>query len=122
MPYEIEWKSHGAVKKFSGVVTYEDVLRSEQQISGSSNFTNLRYVISDYSGADYQGITENQKVDVNALRIGGHFVNKGIKYAFVLQNPQVAAQMQEAVASGMMLFETRVFERYEQAAQWVGLR
>jgi hypothetical protein len=121
MPYTIDWKPGGAIKRFSGKVTFHDVLQSEQEISGSPQYTALRYVLSDYTGTDYQGITDSQKVDINALRIGGFMVNPRIKYAFVLQNPAVCTQLKEAVAEAVMLHETRTFDTYAQAAQWLGL-
>jgi len=54
MPYTIDWKPGGAIKRFSGKVTFHDVLQSEQEISGSPQYTALRYVLSDYTGTDYQ--------------------------------------------------------------------
>ncbi|NVO05655.1 MAG: hypothetical protein HXX19_06810 [Rhodoferax sp.] len=121
MPYKIERKRNGLVKRFSGVVTYADVLKSEQEVAAHPDFSTLRYVISDYIGSDYRGITEEQKTDINALRIGGHHANPHIKYAFVIQNPGVRAQIQEAVANGDLLHQAHIFDTYEQAAQWVGL-
>ncbi len=121
MPYTIDWKRNGAIKRFSGRVSFHDVLQSEQDISSSPHYTGLRYVLSDYTGADYQGITDSQKADINALRIGGFMVNPRIKYAFVLQNPVVQSQIKEAVAEAVMLHETRTFETWDQAARWLGL-
>ena len=121
MPYKIEQKRNGLVKRFSGSVTCEDVLKSEQEVTSNPNFSTLRYVISDYIGADYRGLAEDQKTDINALRIGGHLTNPNIVYAFVIQNPEIRAQIKEAIAQGDMLFRTQVFDTYEQAAQWVGL-
>lgn len=121
MAYKIERHRHGLVKRFSGVVTYEDVLKSEREVSAHPDYTTLRYVISDYIGAVYGGITDDQQTDINALRIGGHLANPRIKYAFVIQNPAVRAQIKDAVAGGLILHTAQIFDTYEQAAQWVGL-
>jgi hypothetical protein len=122
MPYKIERKRNGLVKHFSGVVTFDDVLASEQAVISDPVYTSLQYVISDYICADYRGITDAQKDDVNALRIGGHLLsNKAIKYAFVIQNPEIRAQIMDAVESGDMPHQTQIFDTYEQAAAWVGL-
>jgi phage baseplate assembly protein W len=48
-------------------------------------------------------------------------VNPRIKYAFVMQNPVVQSQIEEAVAKAVMLHETRTFETWDQAARWLGL-
>lgn len=121
MAYTIEWKCGGAIKRFSGTVTFEDLLKSEQNISGSIHFKDLRYVISDYSGADYKGVKESQRDDINALRLGGFMLNRGIKYAYVMENPEVERHIHEAVDSGVMPYETRIFSHFALAAQWVGL-
>jgi hypothetical protein len=118
MAYKIERNPYGVVKRFSGTVTYEDVLRSEQQVHEDPDFTRMRYVISDYTGAEYRGLTDSQKADINALRIGGHFSNPRIKYAFVIQNPDICAQMASAVANGEMLHQARMFENLQQALDW----
>ncbi len=121
MAYKIERYKHGMVKRFTGVVTYEDVLRSEQQVHADPDFTVFRYVVSDYIGADYRGLNDAQKSDINALRIGGHFSNPRIKYAFVIQNPEICAQIASAVANGDMLHPAETFDTFEEASDWAGL-
>jgi hypothetical protein len=121
MTYKIENKRNGLVKHFSGSVTYQDVLKSEQEVAAHPDYSSLRYVISDYIGANYDGITDSQKADINAIRIGGHYSNPHIKYAFVIQNPAIREQLKIAIANGEMLHATQIFDTYEQAAAWVGL-
>jgi hypothetical protein len=121
MAYKIERYKHGLVKRFSGVVSYADVLKSEQQVHADPDFTVLRYVVSDYTGAQYSGLTDSQKADINALRIGGHLSNPRIKYAFVIQIPELREQMASAVANGDMLHETEMFDTFESASDWVEL-
>jgi hypothetical protein len=67
-------------------------------------------------------ITAEQAEEINALRIGAHHSNPRIKYAFVIQNPEIRAQIKEAISKELMHFETTIFEAYEQAAAWVGLQ
>jgi hypothetical protein len=107
--------------RFSGVVTFDDVLKSERELSAHPDYNTLQYVIFDYIGAIYSGIADDKQTDINELRIGGYHANPRIKYAFVIQNQVVRAQMEDAVASGVMLHPTRLFDTYEQAAAWVGL-
>jgi hypothetical protein len=121
MAYKIERNKYGVVKRFSGVVTYEDVLRSEQQVHADPDFTVIQYVVSDYTGAEYRGLTESQKTDINALRIGGHYSNPRIKYAFVAPNPVKREQIYSAVANGDMLHQTATFDSFEEASDWAGL-
>jgi hypothetical protein len=122
MAYKIERKKYGVVKRFSGVVTYEDVLKSEQQVHADPNFAVFQFVVSDYTGAEYRGLTDSQKTDINALRIGGHFSNPRIKYAFVSPNPVKREQIASAVANGDMLHEAATFDSFEEASDWAGLQ
>lgn len=121
MPYKIERKRNGVVKRFTGLVTYEDVLKSEQEVSAHPDYATLHYVISDYIGAAYNGISDDQQAVINTLRINGYRVNPRIKYAFVLQDPGVRVQIKDAVTSGVILHPAKIFDTYEQAAAWVGL-
>ena len=121
MAYKLERKRNGLIKHFSGLVTYQDVLKSEHEVAAHPDYSSLRYVISDYIGATYGGITDSEKADINAIRIGGHYLNPNIKYAFVIQNPSIREQLKNAVAKGEMLHATQIFDTYEQAAAWVGL-
>jgi hypothetical protein len=121
MPYKIERYKFGVVKRFSGVVTFEDVLRSEQEIHSDPEFTRFRYVVSDYTGAEYHGLTDSQKADVNTLRIGGHYSNTRTKYAFVNLKPEIRAQIESAVENGEMLHQTQMFDTLEEASDWAGV-
>jgi hypothetical protein len=121
MAYKIERDRYGVVKRFSGVVTYKDVLRSEQQVHADPDFTRLRYVLSDYTGAEYHGLTESQMLDINALRIGGHYSNPRIKYAFVNLNQKIRSQVANAVANGEMLHQAETFDTFDEASDWAGL-
>jgi hypothetical protein len=122
MAYKIERYKHGVVKRFAGVVTYEDVLRSEQQVHSDPDFTVIRYVVSDYTDAEYRGLTDDQKIDINALRIGGHYSNPNIKYAFVRPNTVKREQIANAVANGEMLHPAAAFDTWEDASDWAGLQ
>jgi len=122
MAYKIERYRYGMVKRFSGVVTYEDVLHSEQQIHSDPYFNSLRYVVSDYTVAEYRGLTESQMHDINALRIGGHYSNPRIKYAFINLSPEIRRQIESAVAKGEMLYPAETFDTFEEASDWAGLQ
>jgi hypothetical protein len=121
MAYTIERHAYGVVKRFAGVVTYDDVLRSEQQVHADPNFTRLRYVVSDYTGAKFNGLTESQMRDINALRIGGHYSNPRIRYAFVNLKPEMRSQIANAFADGDMIHHAQTFETFEAASGWAGL-
>jgi hypothetical protein len=121
MTYKIERKRNGVVKNFSGAVTCAEVLKAEQEVVAHPDYMTLRYIISNYIGTEYIGLTDSQTDDRPVLSIGGHVSNPRIKYAFVIQNPVIRELIKSAVASGEMVHKTQIFDTYEQAAAWVGL-
>jgi hypothetical protein len=60
MPYKIEPKRNGVIKRCSGMVTFDELLKSEKEVSAHPDYRSLKYVVSDYIGSDYSGITEDQ--------------------------------------------------------------
>jgi hypothetical protein len=121
MPYEIEWSHHGVVKHFMGEVTFEDVISSEKAIVGNSNFMSLKYVLSTYLLAKRVTMDHTQRRDLRALRLGGYYSNPRIKYAFVTKDMAIKGPIEQSVADGETLHPVRVFERYEHAAEWLGI-
>ena len=119
MAYTIQWKPDGAVKYFTGAVTFADIINSEREISGHSNFTALKYVISMFLNTQYPELTDSELLDVRAQRAGGFYSNPRIKYAFVTTDENVKKTIEASVAAGQTLHPTRVFETYEAAVGWV---
>ena len=119
MPYVIQLLPVSAVKRFSGEVTFDDIFNSEREISSSVNYTSLRYVISDYTDARCVPLTELERQEIRALRVGGFYTNPRIKYAFVTTDSQVKAAIEESVAVGDTLHPTQVFASIEAALLWV---
>jgi hypothetical protein len=122
MSYSIEWQEHGAVKHYSGDVTFADVMNSEREITGWSNFTSLKYVVLDYLGARQPGLTESELLDIRALRLGGFYSNPRIKYAFVTVDLRLRATIERGVADGQYLHDAQVFATFDEAFAWVSRR
>jgi hypothetical protein len=121
MPYLIEWTHHGAVKHFTGEVSFEDVIASEKAIVGNPNYMSMKYVISMYLLAQRVTMNHTQRRDIRALRLGGFYSNPRIKYAFVTKDPEIKAPIEQSMADGETLHPMRVFEKYEHAVAWLGL-
>ena len=49
MPYEIIWETSGVAFRFSGVVSDEDLITSNEDVYASPLFRSLRYQIVDFS-------------------------------------------------------------------------
>jgi hypothetical protein len=120
LAYSIHWRSDGAVKYFTGDVSFDDIIKSESEITGSSRYTSLKYVISMFVNTRHLGLTESQRMEIRALRLGGYYSNQRIKYAFVTEDASVTHAIEQSVIDGLTLHETKVFRAYEDAVAWVG--
>jgi hypothetical protein len=118
MPYSIEWTKDGAVKFFTATVTFDEILRSESEISGHSNYRTLWYVVSDFMNARHPGMNESECDDVRSLRIGGFYSNPRIKFAFATEDSKVKSAIEQSVICGYTLHPTKVFPTLEAALAW----
>jgi hypothetical protein len=118
VPYLIDWTETGAVKVFTGTVTYEEVIESERQITGNSKYMSLRYVVADFMNAQHPGMTESECDDVRALRLGGFYSNPWIKFAFVTEDLKLKSAIEKSVIDGQTLHATKVFQTFEDAMAW----
>jgi hypothetical protein len=116
--YSIQWRSDGAVKHFTGDVSFDDIINSEREITGSTNYTALKYVISMFANTRHLGLTDAQRIEVRALRLGGHYSNPRIKYAFVTDDANVTRAIEQSVIDGQTLHATKVFKDFEDAVAW----
>ena len=119
MAYTIQWRPDGAVKYFSGVVTFDDIITSECAIAGHPSFTSLKYVISVFLNTQHPDLSDAERLEVRAQRAGGFYTNPRIKYAFVTTDERVKDAIESSVIDGQTLHPTRVFKSYEEAVGWV---
>ena len=118
MPYSIEWTKDGAVKIFTGKVTFEEILGSEREISGNSHYRTLWYVVADFTNAQDPGMNESECADVTALRLGGFYSNPRIKFAFATQDSKLKRAIEKSVIEGHTLHPTKVLPTFDAAMAW----
>jgi hypothetical protein len=116
--YTIEWRKYGAVKQFKGMVTFDDVIQSEREITGNSKYMELWYVVSDFLNAQHPGITESECQEVSAMRLGGFYSNPRIKFAFVTDDLNVKKVIEKSVFDRQALHATQVFKTLGDAMAW----
>jgi hypothetical protein len=118
MTYTIEWRRYGAIKQFTGTVSFEDVIKSERDIAAYKNYTQLWYVVSDFTNVQHPGLTEGERHQVRALRLGGFWSNPRIKVAFATDNLNVKNAIEKSVIEGQTLHATKVFNTMVDAMNW----
>jgi hypothetical protein len=116
--YTIEWRKYGAIKQFSGMVSFDDVIQSEREISSNSKYMELWYVVSDYLNARQLGMTDTERQDVRAFRLGGFYSNPRIKFAFVTDDLGIKNAIEKSIFDGHTLHATQVFKSMEDAMAW----
>jgi hypothetical protein len=116
--YTIEWRKYGAIKQFTGKVSFDDVMKSEREITSNSQYMDLWYVVSDFLNAQHPDMTESERQDVRALRLGGFYSNPRIKFAFVSDDSKVKSAIERSVSDGLTLHATLVFKTMDDAMAW----
>ena len=119
--YTIEWRKYGAIKQFTGMVSFDDVIQSEREISSNSKYMDLRYVVSDYLNARQPGMSDTERRDIRALRLGGFYSNPRIKFAFVTDDINVKSNIEKSILDGETLHATQVFKTMEDAMAWAAV-
>ncbi len=108
------------MKYFTGEVSFSDIFKSEREIISSSKYAALKYVISMFSNTLHLGLSDAQRVEIRALRLGGHDSNPRIKYAFVTDDAKVTKAIEQSAIDRQALHATKVLKSYEDALTWVG--
>ena len=118
MTYTIEWRKYAAIKRFTGTVSFDDVIQSEREISGHERYTEFWYVVSDFLGIQHPGMTDSERLDISALRLGGFYSNPRIKFAYVTEDLKVKNAIEKNVFDGQTLHATHVFKTMVDAMAW----
>jgi hypothetical protein len=114
----IEWRKTGAIKHFTGLVSLEDVMMSESDISSSERYTDLWFVVCDFSDSQGLDMTVSERQDIRALRLGGFWSNPRIKFAFVTEDLKIMNAIEKSVFDRQTLQATQVFKTIEDAMAW----
>jgi hypothetical protein len=83
MPYELIWEKRGVIKRHYGVLTDNEVLSATQQVGNHEQFTQLRYIINDFTDVESGQVSPHTIEEIAALRIGATHVNRHILSPYV---------------------------------------
>ena len=118
MPYSIEWTKEGALAYYTGLLSADDIIRSESEITDSQQYRTLRYVIADFLNAQHPEMSERECQRVRALRLSGFYANPRIKLSFITDDSKVKRAIERSVIEGQTLHTTSVFSTFEAAMAW----
>lgn len=124
MPYKLSWESAGALFRFTGVVTDNDLIRSNADVYASPHFPEMRYQIVDLSTIDEFHVSTSAIRAVASSDRRAAQTNPGVRVAiinppstFMLGMSNMYALAHEAEGGSWV---TGIFEREEDAREWVG--
>lgn len=120
MPYSTEWEARGVVWRFWGIVTGEELLRSNHEIYGDSRFDEISYQIVDLTRVDAFAVTEDDMLVMAASDRAAALSNSRIRVAVAAKDANVKrlSGVYES-ASIRSPWVQRIFESVEDARQWV---
>jgi len=119
MAYALLWEPTGVYKRFSGVVSGEELLQSVRDVASDARFGSLRYEVSDYLEAERTDFSQDALNEVRAVRIGSFMQNPGIKVAIVTHDSAIQQRIYSTIAARLTLHQTQVFGSLDEANRWL---
>lgn len=120
MPYSLLWEPNGVYKKFTGLVTGAELVRSVIEVAEDIRFTGARYEVSDYLSAERTDFSQDALNEVRAVRIGSISRNPSLRVAIVTLDTEIQQRIYSTIAARLTLHHTKVFSVLAEAEAWVG--
>ncbi len=120
MPYTLTWETYGVYKKFTGVVSGAELVRSVMEVANDIQFAQARYEVSDYLGADATDFSQDALNEVRAIRIGSFSRNPKVRVAIVTLDTEIQQRIFSTIAARLTLHQTRIFSELSDANAWLG--
>ena len=120
MPYVLEWLDRGVVFRYSGVLSGEEMIRSNQDLYDDPRFKDLRFQIVDFlsvqhfdgTSADIRQIADS---DSKAAQINSDMYVVGVTNQKIIHG---FFRMYE-LASGASPWHASLCERMDEAIAWL---
>jgi hypothetical protein len=120
MPYEIRWETKGVRSVFSGIVTDDDLLRSNFELYDDPRFTSIRYEIADFGLAEGSSFSAETVRCVARMDHDQSVRNPDVKVA-ILATGTLARGLARmyALSGGDTPWVTQLFRTEEDALSWL---
>ncbi|MCX2862513.1 hypothetical protein OOZ63_11735 [Paucibacter sp. PLA-PC-4] len=119
MSYEVVWEPRGALKRFEGVVSSADLIRSVVETEADARFDSLRFVINDFRDVSRIDFDAEDVSEVATIDLGASRTNPSIRIAVVATNAEVIALAEHYANSPLNVYPTQIFATMEAARAWV---
>lgn len=119
MSYEVHWEPRGAIKRFWGLVSSHDMIRSVVETEADARFDSLRYVINDCREVTEIAFSSEDVSDVSAMDLGASRTNPAIRIAIVATMAELIAFAEQYANSALNVYPTQIFATMDAARAWV---
>ena len=120
MAYTIQLKPDGSVKYFTGLMAFDDIIKSECEIAGHSSFTSLNDVFSVFLNSQHPALCDAERLEVRAQSVGGFYSNPRIKFACDTTEEALREVIEISVFAGQTLYLSRQRDKPARKALCVG--
>ena len=121
MPYETIWEDKGIYWKYQGILTGDELLKSNVNIYGDARFDKLRYQIVDMLNVESFDIITQKMEELTVMDMAASRSNSTIVVAIVstrIQAKRLVDIYKNTSGSGAP-WETEIFESVEDARVWI---
>ncbi len=116
MPFEIVWEPRGVYKRFTGAVSFQEYMRSQEIVLGDERTDDLKYVINDLTAVDGYSATADDAEYSAAFNEGISRTNPHLQVAYVTTDVRAIALIKiGAVFSSLVV---KHFTTLEEARKW----
>jgi hypothetical protein len=120
VPYRIRWEGHGVYRRFFGIITMDDFRRAHAEIAGDIRYDGIRYIISDFLGAQAGGAFRAREVEEFAeLEQLKFYSSPDIVNAAVVTDETILAHVRHFGSLNVSPYPLGIFRTVEEARRWI---
>jgi len=120
LSYEVTWEPRGVIKRFSALVTDNEMIQSVVDTEKDARFDELRYVINDFLGITGISMTKDSVEEISVRDRGAAYTNPNIRIAVVATHPEIIALANAYANSPLNAYPTKIFPTLVEARSWLG--
>jgi len=122
MSYTISWTNNGVEWTYSGVLSFKDIIESNEAIYGDPRFDDLRYQIVDLTKVDSFEVSDQNMKQIAHLDKAAARTNPRIRLAVIaVEGGGLDVAKAYKKHSENSAWESEIFDTREEAEAWLGL-
>lgn len=119
MPYELVWEPDGVLNRLSGFVSAREFVRSLEKIQGAPQFSDVRYVISDFTDVSGHEIGETTLAHLAAFHFGVLAYHPNCRMIFVTADADFQTLLNMSLKLKISSYPIEILSTLSEARDWV---